>query len=150
MLISMLLLTGQRPLGYVTFLLAPILMVSSTWFWVDLNEELADLPLWRPLPLTVRAWRWSLSGLGLLSASLSFFSLQCVNLSGKLECISWLEAPQALHKINERLFNFLFGANWTEQIAAFIGYIALIAYLVGILQWLLVRLPKTGRIAGEF
>ena len=27
---------------------------------------------------------------------------------------------------------------------------ALVAYVVGLLQWLLVRLPKQGRVAGEF
>ena len=42
--------------GY--FMLAPLLIVAVLWFWVDLNEELADLPPWRPLPLTVRIWRW--------------------------------------------------------------------------------------------
>ena len=42
--ISLLLLTDQRPLGYVTAVVAPVLMVVSVWFWVDLNEELADQP----------------------------------------------------------------------------------------------------------
>ena len=46
--ISLLLLTDQRPLGYVTAVVAPVLMVVSVWFWVDLNEELADQPPWRP------------------------------------------------------------------------------------------------------
>jgi hypothetical protein len=31
-----------------------------------------------------------------------------------------------------------------------VGYVALAAYGVGLLQWLLVRLPRQGRIAGEF
>ena len=44
MAISLLLLIDQRPLGYVTAAIAPVLMVISTWFWVDLNEELADQP----------------------------------------------------------------------------------------------------------
>ena len=47
MAISMLLLTSQQPLGYMTALIAPLLMVVSVWFWVDLNEELGDLPAWR-------------------------------------------------------------------------------------------------------
>ena len=42
MAISLLLLTDQRPLGYLTAVAAPLLMVVSVWFWVDLNEELAD------------------------------------------------------------------------------------------------------------
>jgi hypothetical protein len=35
-------------------------------------------------------------------------------------------------------------------VAAFVGFVALLAYLVGLLQWLLVRLPRQGRVAGEF
>ncbi len=33
---------------------------------------------------------------------------------------------------------------------AFVGYVALVAYGVGALQWLLVKLPKQGRVAGGF
>ena len=29
-------------------------------------------------------------------------------------------------------------------------FVALVAYLAGLLQWLLVRLPRYGRVAGEF
>ena len=47
-------------------------------------------------------------------------------------------------------FNFLFGANWTEALSAFVGYLALIIYLVGLIQWIFIRLPKQGRIAGNF
>lgn len=44
LLIAVLLLTDNRPLGYLVALLAHLLVVVSLWFWVDLNEELADLP----------------------------------------------------------------------------------------------------------
>ena len=54
MAVSLLLLTDQRPLGYATGVVAPVLMVISLWFWVDINEELADQPPWRPLPLAVK------------------------------------------------------------------------------------------------
>ena len=45
MAISLLLLTDQRPLGYAMAVVAPVLMVISQWFWVDINEE---LPTSRP------------------------------------------------------------------------------------------------------
>jgi len=92
--ITVLLLVDARPLGYALGVLAQLLMVASVWFWVDLNEELADLPPWRPLPLTVRTWRWALSVLGLLGAALSASALSC--LWGQLDrpvCQVWLEAP---------------------------------------------------------
>ncbi|MFZ9568646.1 MAG: DUF3177 family protein, partial [Vulcanococcus sp.] len=143
LLITVLLLTDNRPLGYLLALLAQLLLVGSVWFWVDLNEELADLPPWRPLPFVVRAWRWGLSAFGLLGAALSAVALDCVR-GGVTRplCRVWLEAPDDLHGGVARFFDFVFGGSWTAAIAAFVGYVALVAYGVGLLQWLLVRLPK--------
>ena len=148
--ISVLLLTDQRPIGYLTTLLAPLLMVVSVWFWVDLNEDLADLPPWRPLPFAVRLWRWALSCFGVLAVVTACGRLACLGNGAEANCQAWLEGPQGLHRVVEGLFDFIFGGQWTEGVAAFIGYIALVAYVVGLLQWLLVRLPRQGRVAGEF
>ncbi len=150
MAISMMLLTDQRPIGYLTSFIAPILMVGSVWFWIDLNEELDDFPSVRALPLTTKFWRWALSGFGAISVTMHFISLPCVESRNSSLCQAWLEVPQGFHQITERVFGFLFGANWSEPVAAFVGYLGLIAYVVGLLQWLLIRLPKQGRIAGEF
>ena len=155
MAIGLLLLTDARPLGYVVILLAPLLMAGSAWFWVDINEELNDLPLWRPLPLTVRLWRWALSGFALINTILVSTALPCLgaDLSGgtaEARCVQWTEAPLGLHDVVASVFGFLFGGQWTETIAAFIGYVALVAYLAGFLQWLLIRLPRYGRVAGGF
>ena len=150
-LIALLLLIDARPLAFPLLLLAPLISVVSLWFWVDLNEELADLPPWRSLPLTVRIWRWSLSLYGLASLALALTALPC--LGGALQepyCQVWLEAPEALHSVVARLFGFVFGGNWTPGVAAFLGYLGLVGYLVGFVQWLLVRLPRLGRVAGEF
>ena len=149
MMISLLLLTDERPLGYVVAVVAPVLMVVSVWFWVDLNEELADQPTWRPLPLTVRLWRWALSGFGVISLATTATGLRCME-SPSSDCAAWLEAPQGLHRVVETVFDFVFGGQWSEPVAAFVGYVALVAYLAGFLQWLLVRLPRHGRVAGEF
>ncbi len=151
LLIALLLLTDRRPVGYGLLVVAPLLIVASLWFWVDLNEELADLPPWRPLPLTVRIWRWSLTLLSLLSAGFATTALACLGGAGRLpSCPLWLEAPAVLHGGVARVFGFIFGGQWTPAVAAFLGYVALAAYAVGLLQWLLVRLPRQGRIAGEF
>ena len=150
MAISLLLLTDQRPLGYATAVVAPLLMVISLWFWVDINEELADQPSWRPLPLVVKVWRWAFSGFGLLSLGMSVTGLGCMQQLQSPACLAWLEAPQGIHGLAATVFNFLFGGLWTEAVAAFVGYVALVAYLAGLLQWLLVRLPRYGRVAGDF
>ncbi|QNG28858.1 DUF3177 family protein [Synechococcus sp. LTW-R] len=151
LLITVLLLTDNRPLGYLLAVLSQLLVVISVWFWVDLNEELADLPPWRPLPFVVRAWRWGLTVFGVLGAALSAVALSCVG--GGLTrpiCRVWLEAPDDLHGGVARVFDFVFGGSWTAAIAAFVGYVSLVAYGVGLLQWLVVRLPKQGRVAGGF
>jgi len=151
-LISMLLLANQRPLGFGLIVVSQVLVVVAVWFWVDLNEELADLPPWRPLPLTVRIWRWSLSLWAPVGAVFSLTSWLCLDraaLTGP-HCAVWLQAPQILNQHLSGLFGFLFGANWTPTLSGFVGYLALVAYGVGLLQWLLVRLPKQGRVAGDF
>ena len=151
LLITVLLLTDNRPLGYLLAVLSQMLVVISVWFWVDLNEELADLPPWRPLPFVVRAWRWGLTVFGVLGAALSAVALSCVG--GGLTrpiCRVWLEAPDDLHGGVASVFDFVFGGSWTAAIAAFVGYVSLVAYGVGLLQWLVVRLPKQGRVAGGF
>ena len=150
MAISLLLLTDQRPLGYAMAVAAPVLMVISLWFWVDINEELADQPSWRPLPLVVKVWRWAFSGFGLLSLGMSVTGLGCMQQLQSPACLAWLEAPQGIHGLAATVFNFLFGGLWTEAVAAFVGYVALVAYLAGLLQWLMVRLPRYGRVAGDF
>ena len=151
LLITVLLLTDNKPLGYLLAFLAQLLVVVSVWFWVDLNEELDDLPPWRPLPFAIRAWRWGLSVYGVLGALLSALALDCVR-GGVTRpiCRVWLEAPDDLHGGAASFFNFVFGGSWTGVIAAFVGYVALVGYGVGLLQWLLVRLPKQGRVAGGF
>ena len=152
MLIALLLLVDGRPIGYPLLVIAPLLSLTTLWFWVDLNEELADLPPWRPLPLTLRIWRWGLSFWAGAGALFSATALGCTNPTAMAQarCDAWLRPPQALHAVVERLFDFVFGGEWTPAVAAFIGYLGLAAFVVGLLQWLLVRLPRQGRVAGEF
>jgi hypothetical protein len=152
LLIADLLLTDRRPIGFALLVLAPLLVLASLWFWVDLNEELADLPPWRPLPLTVRIWRWGVSFWALIGAALSATALGCMDSAQMTSprCAVWLQPPLELHQHLARVFDFVFGGQWTPGVAAFIGYVGLLAYVVGLLQWLLVRLPKLGRVAGEF
>jgi hypothetical protein len=152
LLVANLLLTDRRPIGFVLLVIAPLLVVASLWFWVDLNEELADLPPWRPLPLTTRIWRWSLTLWALLSAGFSVTALGCLDAGARAaaRCSVWMEAPIGLHGHLERVFGFVFGGQWTPAVAAFIGYLGLVAYVVGLFQWLLVRLPRLGRVAGDF
>ncbi len=150
MLISMLLLIGGRPIGYITSFCSPFLIICSIWFWIDLNEELEDQPKLKPLILTVRLWRWALTAYGCLYIYLSSLSLSCINSPIGQNCIIWQKIPHSLHLISQNIFSFLFGASWTQSLSSFVGYVAMIIYLIGLIQFLIVRIPKQGRIAGGF
>ncbi len=148
--ISLLLLTDERPIGFITMFISQLLIFISIWFWVDLNEEIADLPQKRALPLTTKVWRWGISLYSMLATSMTLIALPCISNSEGGHCNPWLEAPKNMHDIAQQLFGFLFGADWNKPLAGFIGYILLIIYGIGLLQWILVRLPKQGRVAGDF
>jgi hypothetical protein len=49
-----------------------------------------------------------------------------------------------------QVLGFIFGARWTPAIAGFVGFAGLAGYVVGLFQWLVVRLPRLGRVAGDF
>ncbi len=149
-LISMLLLTGNSPIGYLTSFLSPLIIILSIWFWIDLNEELQELPQRKPLTFLLKAWRWSISIFCCLYATISFASLNCINDKEAIYCSYWREAPLGLNQLIKNIFYFLFGASWTETLSAFMGYLTLIIYLVGLIQWCITRFPKQGRIAGDF
>tara|TARA_B100000700_G_C14962650_1_gene817286 strand:- start:303 stop:947 length:645 start_codon:yes stop_codon:yes gene_type:complete len=149
-LISILLLANKAVIGYITFYFAPILMVICLWFWVDLNEELADFPAWKALPLSVRIWRWSITFYGVISTTINSLNISCfTNQSGNY-CTYLLEAPRIAHRTIFQVFGFLFGANWSEQLAAFCGFLGLIVYIIGLIQFILIKIPKQGRMAGGF
>ena len=152
LLITTLLLTDRRPTGFVLAVIARLLLVAGLWFWVDLNEELEDLPPWRPLPLTLRIWRWSLTIWGLIGTAFSATALGCLSQAAMVRpsCAVWLQPPIGLHGYLARGFGFVFGGSWTPTLAAFMGWVGLLGFVVGLLQWLLVRLPKLGRVAGGF
>ena len=45
---------------------------------------------------------------------------------------------------NKNLY-FFFGANFTQPIAKFLGLFSLLIYTLGLIQWLIIKLPKNGR-----
>lgn len=151
--IALLLHVGNQAVAYPLVVLAQLLIPITLWFWVDLNEELQDLPPWRALPLTVRIWRWCLTLQSLAGAALAITGLGCLGgpaVFNTVRCLIWRQPPQLLNAWSDRGLDFVIGGDWNPALAAFAGYLALLGYAVGLLQWLLVRLPKQGRVAGEF
>ncbi len=118
--INLLFLSSNSQLGQIISLISPLLMVGSIWFWVDLNEEIDEMFIYEPISLTTKIWRWVLSFWGI-----SFITTKII-------------------------IKFILGGNWTTAFATFFAYLALILYLIGFIQWLIMQFPKNGRFAGKF
>ena len=148
--ISLLFLSGENQLGQYISLISPILMVCSIWFWVDLNEEIDEIYVYKPISLTTRIWRWVLSFWGIFTTGLHIFSWRCLNSINGSFCLSWREIPYNSFITTKTIIKFILDGNWTTAFATFFAYLALILYLIGFLQWLIIQLPKNGRFAGKF
>ena len=123
-------------------------MTICIWLWNDINRELKGYQLTNALVTTTKAWRWALTFISISFIVLSFQDFSCLNSINNSECLKWSEPSKNLSQIINQLFNFLFGANFTEPIAKFIGLFALLIYILGILQWFIIKLPRSGRNSG--
>ena len=120
-------------------------MTISTWFWTDINNELNEYKISHPLSTTTKIWRWAITFKTINFTILSLSNQNCFFDINSEFCINWLEPSNKLFILLKNLFNFLFGANLSEGVALFIGLFALLIYTLGLLQWVLVKLPKNGR-----
>ncbi len=125
-------------------------MVCSIWFWRDLNEEIEEMFFYNPISLTTRIWRWILTFWGVLHAGLHSISWKCLTQISSGYCISWKEIPFNSFITTKTIIKFILGGNWTGTFATFLGYLCLTLYLIGLIQWLIMQLPKNGRCAGKF
>ena len=144
-LISLLLLIGKYNYALLITNFATLLMSISVWFWNDINDELKEYDFSYSLTTTTKVWRWSLTfiSLNFLIQSLSNFS--CFSFINSDACEIWLEPSSNFYIIIKNLFNFFFGANFTQPIAKFLGLFALLIYILGLIQWSIIKLPKNGR-----
>ncbi|MGK7902315.1 MAG: DUF3177 family protein [Hormoscilla sp.] len=142
--ITVYLMIAAMPISFISSLCARILIPISLWFWVDLNEEIEDLPSSRPLKLCFTAWRWAVTIYTLGGAVAQISSLRCAVL-GKAQliadpfCSVWLEAPWAYKQI--------FHGNSTEGFLGVLGILGLMIYVVYFSSFVLFKLGKQGRSA---
>ena len=149
--ITVLLLAGAEPMAFAVSVVAHMLILGSLWFWEDINDELADLPPWRALPLVTRIWRWALTVFTTVGGVASVASLKCLGgWQASPVCALWLHAPVGFSQLLGNGLRFLFGAPWTPEGAKVAGWFCLVLYAAFFLQWLLVRWPRFGRVAGGF
>ncbi len=143
--ISLVLLIGKLSFGLLITNLAILLMTISVWFWNDINSELKEYKIWHPLSTVTKIWRWALTFTSINFIIRSFNNQNCFLSINSEDCLNWLEPSKKLYSLFKNLFNFLFGANFSEPIALFLGLFALLIYTLGLLQWFLIKLPKNGR-----
>ncbi len=146
--ISLILFIGGVDFSLLILIISNSLMTICVWFWTDINRELKSYKLNNALITTTKAWRWSLTFISISFLVLSFQDFSCFNSFISSECFKWSEPSKNLSQIINQLFNFLFGANFTEPIAKFIGLFALLIYILGLFQWFIIKLPRSGRNSG--
>ena len=146
--ISLILFIGGVQFSLLILIISTWLMTICVWLWNDINRELKGYKLTNALVTTTRAWRWALTFISISFLVQFLQNLSCINLINSSKCLKWSEPSRNLSQIINQLFNFLFGASFTEPIAKFIGLFALLIYMLGLFQWFIIKLPKSGRNAG--
>lgn len=123
-------------------------MTISVWFWNDINEELNEYSISHSLTTTTKVWRWSLTFISLSFLIQSLNNISCISFINSTECEIWLKPSINLYLVLKSLFNFLFGASFSQPVAKFLGLFTLLIYVLGLLQWAIIKLPKSGRNSG--
>ena len=143
--ISLFLLIGKYSYALVITNLATLLMTLSVWFWNDINDELKEYHFSNSLVTTTKVWRWSLTFLSINFVIQSLQNMRCFSLINSTACTIWLEPSKNLYVVLNNIFNFLFGASFTQPFAKFFGLFLLLIYFLGLIQWSIIKLPKSGR-----
>ena len=143
--ISLLLLIGNYNYALIITNISTLLMTFSVWFWNDINDELKEYDFSYLITTTTKIWRWSLTFVSLNFFIQSIQNLKCFTLINSSECEIWLQPSSNLYNIIKSIFNFLFGASFTQPIAKFLGLFSLLIYILGLIQWSIIKLPKHGR-----
>ncbi len=123
-------------------------MTVSVWFWNDINDELQEYSLNNALATTTKVWRWSITFLSINFLFQSLQNMSCFSFINSLECEIWLNPSNNLFLMIRNLFKFFFGANFTQPVAKFLGLFSLLIYILGLIQWSIIKFPKTGRNSG--
>ena len=123
-------------------------MTISVWFWNDINDELKEYNFADIFATTIKVWRWSLTFVSFNFLIQSLQNISCLYFINSAECEIWLQPSINLYFFIKSFFNFFFGANFTQPVAKFLGLLSLLIYILGLIQWSIIKLPKSGRNSG--
>ena len=140
--ITVFLLIGGWGIGFITALLAKILIPISVWFWADLNEEIREQPK-KSLILAFNVWRWAITIYCATGAIVQLFSIPCAFGAGVLSsdlCQAWREPSLAFSDV------FLLDG-FTDGFLGFWGIVGIVIYALYLGYFLAIRLGRQGRTA---
>jgi hypothetical protein len=141
--ITVYLLIGALPIGFLSGWLAMVLIPISLWFWIDINDEIRDLPS-SNLKFLVTSWRWGLSIYCAIGALFQLSSLRCAfvshsQLKQDAACSLWLQAPWGFHAmLHQSTKPWFLGT---------LGVIGLVIYGLVFSYFIFFRLGKVKRTA---
>ncbi len=144
LMITVYLMIGGMGIGFITGLMARLLIPLSLWFWDDLNEELREQPP-SALRFVVLAWRWAITiyhGLGAIAVILFLPCAFSQELFLSSRCATWLQPPL--------LYKQYFHADYANGFLGFFGVLGLVIYLLSLGYFVFFRLGRQGRSAINF
>ena len=143
--ISLILFVGKVNFSLLVLNISMILLTSCIWFWSDINAELNEYQISHSLTFTTKIWRWAITFITFAFIAQGINNLSCITSINSGECIPWIEPSKNLYSIINKSFRFLFGGNFSEPVARFLGLFSLLIYSLGLIQWIIIKLPRTGR-----
>jgi len=120
--ISLLLLIGKYSYALVITNISTLLMTVSVWFWKDINDELREYDFSYILTTMTKIWRWTITFISLNFLIQSLQNFNCFSIVNSYACAIWLQPSLNLYISIKNLFNFFFGANFTQPIAKYLGF----------------------------
>ena len=143
--ISLIFLIGEYNFALLITNISTIIMTISIWFWNDINDELNEYRISHALTTTTKIWRWSITFISLIFLIQSLNNINCISFINSAECEIWLKPSTNFYLILKNLFNFLFGASFSQPVAKFLGLFALLIYTLGLLQLSLIHISEPTR-----
>jgi Protein of unknown function (DUF3177) len=147
--VALYLLIAALPIGYLVAWLARMLLPISLWFWVDVNEEIEEMPS-SPFKLAVTGWRWALTIYSAFGVLFQVPSLSCAfaphteiikqaEMTSATVCNVWLQAPWG--------FRELIHGTTKPWFLGTVGIVGLIIYALYMSYFVFFRLGRSKRSA---
>jgi hypothetical protein len=147
--VALYLLIAALPIGYLVAWFARMLLPISLWFWVDVNEEIEEMPS-SPFKLAVTGWRWALTIYSAFGVLFQVPSLSCAfapqteiikqaEMTSATVCNVWLQAPWGFREL-------LHGTTKPWFLGTF-GIIGLVIYSLYLAYFVFFRLGRSKRSA---